>query len=87
MNVTVGNTLFKKKASHQVIYESVLSKPQVDYCLVRRNQRNLLKDMLYLVKSISPSISLKTCVFKIKKMIGTGRKFVPRKASWRQCKE
>ena len=28
-----------------------------------------------------------TCVFKIKKMRGTVRKFVPRKASWRQCKE
>ena len=34
--MTVGNTLFKKRASHLVIYESGPSKAQVDYRLVRR---------------------------------------------------
>lgn len=33
-----GNTLFKKRASHQVIYEPGPSKNQVGYCLVRRTK-------------------------------------------------
>ena len=32
-------------ASHLVTYESDSSKTQVDYCLVRRNQRTFLKDI------------------------------------------
>ena len=41
----VGNMLlFKKKATHVVTYVSFPSKGQVDYCLVRRNQRKFLKD-------------------------------------------
>ena len=45
MNTTVENTLFNKKASHLVIYETGLSKTQVDCYLVRRNKRKLLKDI------------------------------------------
>ena len=44
MNMTVGNTRFKKRAIHLVTYESGPSKTQSDYCSVRRNQRRFLKD-------------------------------------------
>lgn len=43
------NALFKKRASHLVNYQSGPSRTLVDYCLVRINQRNLLKD----IKSLS----------------------------------
>ena len=36
-NITVGNKLFKKRASHLITYESGPSKTQVDYCLVEVN--------------------------------------------------
>ena len=45
MKMTVGNTVFKNEASHLVICEPGPPKPQVDYCLVRRKQRKLLKDI------------------------------------------
>ena len=48
MNMAVGNILFKNKASHLVTYKPGPSKIQVDYCLVRRNQRKFLKDIKFL---------------------------------------
>ena len=45
MNMTAGYTLFGKRASHLVTYKSVPSNIQVDYCLVNRNQKKVLKDM------------------------------------------
>ena len=44
MNMRVGNTLFMKRVSHLVTYESDPSKTQVDYCLETRKQRKFLKD-------------------------------------------
>ena len=46
MNLTVGNALFKKRGkslSHL--------KTQVDYCLVRRNQRKFLEDIKVLTSA------------------------------------
>ena len=45
LNLAVGNTLFKKAASHVISYESRASNTQVKYCLVRRNQRKFLEDI------------------------------------------
>ena len=45
MNMAVGNTFFKNRASHLVTYEPGPLETQIDYCLVRRNQRNFLKDL------------------------------------------
>lgn len=45
MNMAVGKTLFRKKVSHLITYDSALSKTQIDYCLVRRGQKKLLKDV------------------------------------------
>ena len=36
INVILGDTLIKKRTSHLVIYESSLSKAQVDHVLVKR---------------------------------------------------
>ena len=57
-NMTVGNTLSKKRASHLATYESGPSKTQINNCLVRRQQNEAFeKYKSYLVKSLSPSIS------------------------------
>ena len=48
MNMAVENTLFRKRASHLVTNESGQSKIQVDF-LQKRNQRNLLKDIIVLL--------------------------------------
>ena len=45
MNMTGGNTLFKKRESHLVTYEFCPSKTQADYCLVKIDQKNFLKAM------------------------------------------
>ena len=56
MNISVGNTLFKNRASHLVTYEPGPSKTQVDSYLARRNQNRFFKDFKFL-PSVSPSIS------------------------------
>ena len=44
--MAVCDTFFKKKkARYLFIYESGPSKTQVDYCLIKRNQRKFLKDI------------------------------------------
>ena len=45
MNMAVENIFFKNRASHLVTYEPGPSETLVDYCLVRRNQKNFLKDL------------------------------------------
>ena len=80
VNSIAGNTLSKKTASLFVIYESSPSKTQVDYRLVWRSQRSFLKDV-----KILPS---KECItkhkpllydFKIRKVKGTKRNFLPKR--------
>ena len=44
-NITIVNKLFKKSSSSWVTYESVPSKTQIGYCLVRTNQRKFWKDI------------------------------------------
>ena len=45
MNMAVENIFFKNRASHLVTYEPGPLETLVDYCLVRRNQKNFLKDL------------------------------------------
>ena len=79
LNLAVGNTRFKKAASHIISYESRASNTQVKYCLVRRNQRKFLEDLKsYLVRSVWLPLG-----FKIRKVKDTRRKFVPRKNMWK----
>ena len=80
MNITVGNTLFKKKTSHLVTYESVSSKTQVYHCLVMRNKRKFLEDMKVLsseecITKHKPLV----CDFKTRKVQDTSRKFLSRR--------
>ena len=83
MNMAVDNTLFKKRASHLVTYETGPSKTQVDYFLVRSNQK-LLKDRKALPSDdyLSQSKPL-VCEFKIRKVKDPRRKFVPRRMIWK----
>ena len=72
MNMTVGNTLFKnrrKSLSHL--------KTQVDYCLVRINQRKFSKDIKVLTSEehITQYKSL-LCDFEARKVKDTRIKFV-----------
>ena len=43
IKMTLGNTFSEKKASHLVTYEPGPSKTQVDYSLVRKNQRKFFE--------------------------------------------
>ena len=80
INTSAGNTLFRKKTSNLLACEPGPSKTQVDYCLIRRNQRKFLKDIKVLsseeyITQHNPLI----CDFKIRKVKDTRRKFVPKK--------
>ena len=45
MNMKIGNTIFKKRSSHLITYESGPSKTEVDYYFVWRNKRKFFKDI------------------------------------------
>ena len=75
MNMVLGNTLFKKRVSHLVTYESGISKTQVDYCLVRRNQQKFLKEISLTITQHKPLV----CDFNKRKLKDTRKKFVPRR--------
>ena len=80
MKMTVGNKLFKKRASHLVIYESGPSKAQINNYLLRRNQRKFFKDMKTLpseecITRHKPLV----CEFMIKIVKDTKTKLVPRR--------
>lgn len=80
MNITVGNTLFKKRTGHLVIYESVSLKTQVYHCLVIRNKRKYLEDMKVLSSEecITKHKPLE-CDFKTRKVQDKSGKFLSRR--------
>ena len=84
MSMTVGNKLFKKRASHLATHESGPSKTQVKYCLVRRNQKQFLKDtkVLHCEECITQHKPL-VCDFKIRKVKDTRRKSVLTRKTWK----
>ena len=45
MNMKIGNTIYKKRSSHLITYESGPSKTEVDYYFVWRNKRKFFKDI------------------------------------------
>ena len=45
MDMLVANTVFKKRESHLITYESGAAKTQVDYLLVRNRDRKSLRDV------------------------------------------
>ncbi|KAK3893379.1 hypothetical protein Pcinc_002812 [Petrolisthes cinctipes] len=88
MDMLVANTVFKKRESHLVTYESGTAKTQVDYLLVRKKDRKLLSDV-----KVIPSEEIVTqhkpvvCDFKVKKVCQVKRKFIPRRKIWRLNEE
>ena len=84
MNIPVGNTFFKKRVSHLVTHESRPSKTQLDYCLIRRNQRKFLKDMKVLpseecITQYKPLV----CDFKKRKVKDTRNKSATSRKIWK----
>ncbi|KAK3896219.1 hypothetical protein Pcinc_000141 [Petrolisthes cinctipes] len=88
MDMLVANTVFKKRESHLVTYESGTAKTRVDYLLVRKKDRKLLSDV-----KVIPSEEIVTqhkpvvCDFKVKKVCQVKRKFIPRRKIWRLNEE
>ena len=84
MSMSAGITLFKNRASQPDTHEFGLSKTQVDYCLLRRNQWKLLKDrkVLPIEESITQHKPF-VCDFKIREVKDTRRKIVPRGKIWK----
>ena len=84
LNMFVGNTYFKKKESHLVTFESGSARTQIDYFLFRQNQRKYLCDV-----KVIPSEECITqhkpvvCVFKIRKLKSSKRKFIPKRKVWK----
>ena len=72
INMRVGKILFHKRKSHPVTYESGPSKMQVEYCLVRRDQRKFVKDMKALPSERCITQHKQVlCNFKIRKVNDT----------------
>jgi len=43
-DLTIGNSLFKKREEHLVTFRSGSCRTQIDYCLIRANHRSLCRD-------------------------------------------
>jgi len=43
-DLTIGNSLFKKREDHLVTFRSGSCKAQIDYCLIRTSHRSLCRD-------------------------------------------
>jgi len=43
-DLTIGNSLFKKREDHLVTFRSGSCKTQIDYCLIRASHRSLCRD-------------------------------------------
>ena len=81
MNMTLGNTLFKKSASHIVSYEPGISKALINFWLVIRN---FLKNIKVLpCEECSTQKKPLVCDFNIRKVKETRNKFVPRRKIWK----
>ena len=84
MDMLVANTIFKKRNSHLVAYESGIAMTQVDYILVKKKDRRYLQDVKVIpgekfVTQHKPVI----CDFRIKKVYKVKRKYTPRRKVWR----
>ena len=84
MNMAVGNTFFKKRASHLNTYESGPSKLYVHHCMPRGNQRKLLRDIkvLHNEECITQHKPV-SCDYKMRKVTGNRRMFLPRRKIWK----
>ena len=86
-DLIIGNTLFMKRDSHLITFDSGGSNPnytQIDYFLFRRSMRNHLKNV-----KVIPGVECLTqhrllvCDFKITLLPKPKRKFTPRLKTWK----
>ena len=82
--MVVANTLFKKRESRQVIYQSSNSSTQLDYVFVRKSYRNIVKDVKFVAGEIcAPQHKLVVCALIIKSVKEAKRPVDPRQKIWK----
>ena len=82
--MVVADTLFKKRDSRLVTYESGNSSTQIDYVLVRKANRKLIRDMKVVAgERCAPQHKLVVCDVNIKSMVERKRPFAPRRKIWK----
>ena len=83
-DLVIGNTLFKKRVSHLITYESGGDSTQVDYILFRRSLRKLIRDVkVFPGEECLTQHKLLVCIFKITVLPKPKRKFTPRLKTWK----
>jgi len=83
-NLVVTNSCFRKKPDHIVTYKSGTSISQIDYILVRKRDRKLVRDVKVIPgEECAPQHRLLVGDFTIALPPTTRRKFVPRCRTWK----
>lgn len=87
-NMIVANTMFTKRASRLVTYESGGLRSQIDYVLVRRATRKLVKDVKVIAgEECAPQHRLVVCDLTLKTSREVKRPHVPRRKVWKLKEE
>ena len=83
-NMVVANTLFKKRDSRLVTYQSGNSSSQIDYILVRKAHRKFVKDVKVIAGGeCATQHRLVVCDLSVKSVKEVKRPFVARRKVWK----
>lgn len=83
-DLVVGNTCFKKRASHLITYQSGGASTQIDYILLRSGFRKQVVDVKVIpFEECAMQHHLLVCDFKVDIPPQRNKKFVPRLRTWR----
>ena len=83
-DLVIGNTLFEKRDSHLITFDSGENQTQIDYFLIRRRLRKYIRD----IKVIPGEECLKqhrllVCIFQVAAQAKVRRRFTPRLRTWK----
>ena len=83
-NMVIANTLFRKRDSRLVTYQSGNSSSQIDYILVRDAHRKFVKDTKVIAgEECATQHRLVVCDLSVKSVINGKRPHVARRKVWR----
>ena len=83
-NLVVGNTCFRKRVSHLVIYSSSNHSTQIDYILYRKRFRKAVNDVKVIpTEECVQQHNLLICDFTVCIPSAKKRKFTPRICTWK----
>ena len=83
-DLVIGNTIFKKRDSHLITFQSGDHNTQIDYVLFRRSLRKCIQDVKVIPgEECMTQHRLLVCIFKMKALPQTKRKFKPRLKLWK----